>query len=111
MFSNAVLVDGNRRDLDETCLFLTTVISECASNNEEYVTFKFVNFSEPIIKKIELSFKLLHYKTFLCYYMYGDNSEDGMEGENLEKHWFLKRSWTLFNGKALTEEQERKKLN
>lgn len=87
MFVNAVLLEGN--DVDELFYKMILAINECSSNEEEYVTFEFVDTQEIIIKSLETVFKKLHYGTFLCYHMYGDTVT------NKTERWYLKISWNL----------------
>ena len=76
MFSNAVLIDGAEKTLDDIFLYIAKCIKECASNDEAYVTFKFVNVPEQTIKNLDLALKKLHYGTFLCYHLYDDDDTD-----------------------------------
>lgn len=93
MFSNAVLIDGTEKTLDDIFLSIAKCIKECASNDEAYVTFKFVNVPEQTIKNLDLALKKLHYGTFLCYHLYDDDDVDGKK----TKHWYLRISWTIAN--------------
>ena len=83
MFSNAVLIDGTEKTLDDIFLSIAKCIKECASNDEAYVTFKFVNVPEQTIKNLDLALKKLHY----------DDDAD----EKKTKHWYLRISWTVAN--------------
>ena len=87
MFSNAITLKGN--DIEEIFLKMVSSINECSSNYEEYVTFRFEDTQEIIIKSLETAFKKLHYNTFLCYHVYDDSDE------NRKEHWYLKISWGL----------------
>lgn len=89
MFSNAIIMTGN--DVDEIFYKMVLAINECSSNEEEYVTFKFVGTEEVIIKSLETVFKKLHYGTFLCYHVYDDLDKKRTE------HWYLKISWKTAN--------------
>ena len=93
MFSNAVLIDGAGRTLDDIFLQIAKCIKECASNDESYVTFKFMNVPEQIIQNLNLALKKLHYGTFLCYNLYEESDKEKT------KYWYLKISWTVANNK------------
>lgn len=87
MFVNAVPLQGN--DVEQLFYKMFMAINECFSNQEEYITFQFIDAQEIIIKALENAFKKMHYTTFLCYYMYGESDMGKSEC------WYLKISWKL----------------
>ena len=91
MFSNAVLIDGANKTLDDIFLQIAKCIKECASNDETYVTFKFKNVSEQLIQNLNFALKKLRYGTFLCYHLYDESGSENSE------YWYLKISWRIAN--------------
>lgn len=88
MFSNAILI--TEKDPEKIFYIVNTAIRECASNHEEYVTFKFDGVEEKVIYVIEKVLKSLHYSTFICYHIYDADKKDA------KRYWYLKVSWNIF---------------
>lgn len=88
MFSNALLI--KEANPEKIFYIISASIKECASNNEEYITFKFDGVEEEIIFAMEKVLKKLHYSTFLCYHIYDADTKDA------KKYWYLKVSWNIF---------------
>ena len=89
MFINSVLLQGD--DVEELFYKMIIAINECSSNQEEYITFQFMNSQEATVKSLEIAFKKLHYNTFLCYHIYSDIDQTKSE------RWYLKIMWKLPN--------------
>ena len=96
MFSNAIPIKAKNieeTDVEEIFYLISSCINECASNNEEYVTFKFDGVPEEVVLAMEKVLKKLQYHTFLCYHIYDADTKDS------KKYWYLKVSWDIFGKK------------